>query len=89
MITDPMTTPNSRMGRILFAGLVAGTVAAFQFIFYETNGVLYGLVICCMSVSLIDHYLPDKRYQWHNRNNNSRPVTKNLSNSHDLKGARI
>jgi len=64
MISDPRTTPNSRPGRILFAFLVASLAWYIQFRLFRTNGPLWSLAICAMSVPLIDWLLPAQRYEW-------------------------
>jgi len=64
MISDPRTTPNSRMGRILFAALVASGAWYIQFRLFRTNGPLWSLAICSVTVPLIDRLLPADRYEW-------------------------
>jgi enediyne biosynthesis protein E5 len=64
MISDPKTTPNSRVGRVLFAFLVAYGAWYVQFRMFRTNGVLWSLAIFSMTVPLIDWMLPGTQYQW-------------------------
>ena len=64
MISDPRTTPNSRMGRILFAFLVAYGAWYVQFRLFRTNGLLWSLASFSMTVPLIDWLLPGTRYEW-------------------------
>ena len=64
MISDPRTTPNSRLGRILFAFLVASGAWYIQFRLFRTNGPLWSLAICALAVPLIDWILPARRYEW-------------------------
>lgn len=64
MISDPRTTPNSRVGRILFAGLVAYGAWYIQFRLFRTNGPLWSLAICSVMVPLIDWLFPANRYEW-------------------------
>ena len=64
MISDPKTTPDSRAGRVLFASLVAVGAWYVQFRLFRTNGLLWSLVCCSMSVPLIDRWLPGPRYSW-------------------------
>jgi Na+-transporting NADH:ubiquinone oxidoreductase subunit NqrB len=64
MISDPKTTPDSRPGRILFAGLVAFGGWYVQFRLFATNGLLWSLAVCSLLVPLIDFLLPARRYQW-------------------------
>ena len=64
MISDPRTTPDSRLGRILFAWLVAFGAWYVQFRLFRTNGLLWSLALFSMTVPLIDWLLPGKRYEW-------------------------
>ena len=64
MISDPKTTPNSRAGRVLFAGLVAFGAWYVQFRLFRTNGLLWSLAACSLAVPLIDWLLPGSRYSW-------------------------
>jgi enediyne biosynthesis protein E5 len=64
MISDPKTTPDSRVGRILFAALVAVGAHVVQLWLFRTNGLLWSLAICSLAVPLIDRLLPGPRYQW-------------------------
>jgi hypothetical protein len=69
MISDPKTTPDSRAGRLLFAGLVALGAAYIQLRLFRTNGLLWSLAGWSLAVPLIDRLLPGERYHW------NRPVT--------------
>jgi enediyne biosynthesis protein E5 len=64
MISDPRTTPDSRAGRILFAGLVALGAYVVQFWLFRTNSLLWSLAVCSLAVPLIDRLLPGPRYRW-------------------------
>ena len=64
MISDPKTTPNSRAGRVLFAGLVAFGAWYVQFRLFRTNGLLWSLAACSLAVPVIDWLLPGSRYAW-------------------------
>ena len=64
MISDPKTTPNSRVGRILFAFLVAWGAWYVQFRMFRTNGLLWSLALFSMTVPVIDWILPGKVYEW-------------------------
>jgi len=76
MISDPKTTPDSRAGRFLFAALVALGAHVVQFWLFQTNGLLWSLVICSLAVPLIDRLLPGRRYQW--RSTDTPPGERNL-----------
>jgi Na+-transporting NADH:ubiquinone oxidoreductase subunit NqrB len=64
MVSDPKTTPDSRAGRILFAGLVALGAWIVQFRLFATNGLLWSLAVFSLLVPLIDLLLPGSRYVW-------------------------
>jgi Na+-transporting NADH:ubiquinone oxidoreductase subunit NqrB len=64
MISDPRTTPNSRLGRILFALLVAYGAWYVQFRMFRTNGLLWSLAFFSLTVPLIDRLFPGTRYEW-------------------------
>jgi hypothetical protein len=64
MISDPKTTPDSRLGRILFALLVALGAAFVQFKLFRTNGLLWSLAVCSLGIPLLDRMFPGKRYDW-------------------------
>ncbi len=64
MISDPKTTPNTAMGRILFAGLVASVAYTIQFIYYQPNGPILALILCAPVVPLIDSLLQGRIYRW-------------------------
>jgi Na+-transporting NADH:ubiquinone oxidoreductase subunit NqrB len=69
MISDPKTTPDSRTGRVLFAGLVAIGAWYVQFRLFRTNGLLWSLAACSLLVPLIDRLLPGGRYTWSSSTN--------------------
>jgi Na+-transporting NADH:ubiquinone oxidoreductase subunit NqrB len=64
MISDPRTTPDSRIGRVLFALLVALGAGFVQFVLFRPNGLLWSLAAFSLAVPLIDRVLPGTRYQW-------------------------
>jgi Na+-transporting NADH:ubiquinone oxidoreductase subunit NqrB len=64
MISDPKTTPDSRIGRVLFAALVAFGAWYVQFRLFRTNGLLWSLAACSMLVPLINRIAPGLRFVW-------------------------
>lgn len=64
MISDPKTTPNTALGRVLYAGLVAGVAFTIQFIYYQPNGPILALIMCAPVVPLIDAWLQGRIYRW-------------------------
>jgi enediyne biosynthesis protein E5 len=67
MISDPKTTPDSRIGRVVFAALVAFGAWYVQFRLFRTNGLLWSLAACSAIVPLIDRVVPGVRYAWQTR----------------------
>lgn len=74
MISDPKTTPNSRLGRVLFSALVAYGAWYVQFRLFRTNGLLWSLAACSLSVPLIDWLLPGSRYAWRTHTTQTAPA---------------
>jgi Na+-transporting NADH:ubiquinone oxidoreductase subunit NqrB len=72
MISDPKTTPDSRVGRVLFALLVAWGAWYIQFRMFRTNGLLWALAAASLLVPLIDLAMPARRYHWPGQE--SRPI---------------
>ncbi len=76
MISDPITTPNSRTGRILFALLVAGLAYVLRFKFYNPNALIYSLLISSIFVPAFDYFLTGPRFDWtgHGQNPQNKPT---------------
>ncbi|MCB1327050.1 MAG: RnfABCDGE type electron transport complex subunit D [Leptospiraceae bacterium] len=68
MISDPKTTPDSRVGRIFFAALVAVGAAFIQFALFRPNGLLYALVFCSLLTPALNRVLPGTRFEWRTQN---------------------
>lgn len=68
MISDPKTTPDSALGRVLYAALVASTAYAIQFIYYVPNGPILALIMSAPVVPLIDKVIRGELYEWGRRN---------------------
>ena len=64
MISDPKTTPDSRLGRILFAGIVACGAWYVQFKMFHTNALLWSLVFASPLVPIIDLLLRAPKFEW-------------------------
>jgi enediyne biosynthesis protein E5 len=64
MISDPKTTPDSPLGRILLAVLIALGAAYVQFGLYRTNGLLWSLTLCSVLTPMIDFLLRGTKYRW-------------------------
>jgi Na+-transporting NADH:ubiquinone oxidoreductase subunit NqrB len=64
MISDPMTTPNHRGGRFIFAFIVASIAYILQYEFQVREAIFYALFITCFSTPILDYLLKDQRYYW-------------------------
>ena len=64
MITDPMTTPNDRRMRWLYAALVAALAFIWQFVWYRNGGPVWALFLLSPLVPLLDWLRPGARHQW-------------------------
>lgn len=64
MISDPKTTPNAAIGRVLYAALVATIAFVIQFIYYQPNGPILALILCAPLVPFIDTYIHGYNYRW-------------------------
>jgi hypothetical protein len=64
MISDPKTTPDSPLGRVLFAAIVATTAFIIQFVYYTPNGPILALILSAPLVPVIDGLLQGAHYQW-------------------------
>jgi Na+-transporting NADH:ubiquinone oxidoreductase subunit NqrB len=64
MISDPMTGPNARRGRVAHAAIVAAIAYAIQFGFYRSNGLIWALFITAPCVPLWDAIWPAQKFQW-------------------------
>ena len=64
MISDPRTTPDSRLGRVLFAGMVAAGAWYIQFRMFHTNALIWSLAGCSLLTPLIDRIFVAARHAW-------------------------
>jgi enediyne biosynthesis protein E5 len=64
MISDPMTSPNHRGGRIAHAAVVAALAYAWQFGLYRTNGLIWALFAASFAVPLWDLTMPAPKFEW-------------------------
>jgi enediyne biosynthesis protein E5 len=64
MISDPRSTPNSWLGRLIFAWLVVLGAGFVQFGLNRPNGLFFSLAIFSSLVPLIDWLLPAVQYKW-------------------------
>ncbi|MEZ5902889.1 MAG: RnfABCDGE type electron transport complex subunit D [Alphaproteobacteria bacterium] len=64
MISDPMTTPNHRGARFLFAFIVAVIAFILQYSFQVREAIFYALFFTCMGTPVLDYFLKANQYQW-------------------------
>ena len=64
MITDPRSTPDRRLGRILFAVSVAGLAYWLQFRWQLRPALFYALAAMSPLTPVIDRVLPTPRFAW-------------------------
>jgi hypothetical protein len=83
MISDPKTTPDSRVGRLLFVAMVALTAAYIRFGLYRPNDLLYALAALSPLVPMIDRLFPAKRYEWPSIFPKTQPNTKGIRHEHE------
>lgn len=64
MISDPRTTPDSRKGRVLFAGTVAAVAFFLQHQLWWMNSPVWALFLCAPLVPLFDRLMPGTPHRW-------------------------
>ena len=64
MISDPMTTPNRRALRFAYALLVAALAFVWQFLLFETNGLVWALFLFSPLVPVLDRLWPAPKHVW-------------------------
>ncbi|MEO1322799.1 MAG: RnfABCDGE type electron transport complex subunit D [Pseudomonadota bacterium] len=64
MITDPRSTPDSWVARLLFAFAVAAFAAWLGWEFHIRGAMLYALAALALLTPILDHLLPAKRFEW-------------------------
>ena len=78
MITDPRSTPDSRLGRILFAMCVASLAAWFMIGPNVRAAPIMALVVLAILTPILDRVFPSNRFQWNSkegrRNETETPV---------------
>jgi enediyne biosynthesis protein E5 len=67
MISDPKTSPDSRLGRFLFALAVALLAYWLAFAWQLRPALFVALIALSPSVPLIDRALPAERFEWNHR----------------------
>lgn len=76
MISDPKTTPDARLARIIYAAVVALIGFTIQFGFYNSAGIILALILTAPAVPLFDKFFPAGRYHWPKFFPETTPLTK-------------
>jgi Na+-transporting NADH:ubiquinone oxidoreductase subunit NqrB len=64
MISDPMTTPQHRIARIIYGLLVALLAFTWQYFLFKPNGPVVALFICTPLVLILNRWWQSHQYQW-------------------------
>jgi enediyne biosynthesis protein E5 len=64
MISDPKTTPDHRLGRVIFAAAVASLGFYIEAHLWIRNGPIWALFFFSPLVPVLDHLLRAARYEW-------------------------
>ena len=84
MISDPMTAPNARRGRVAHAALVAAIAYGWQFELYRTNGLIWALFMAAPAVSLWDGFWPARKFEWSQNGGGDEPVSVSKTDARDV-----
>ncbi len=64
MISDPMTIPNRTVPRVAYAVVVALGAAAWQYVLFKPNALIWALFLLTPAVPLLDRLFPGERFAW-------------------------
>jgi Na+-transporting NADH:ubiquinone oxidoreductase subunit NqrB len=64
MISDPKTTPDAAVGRVIYSMVVASLAFAIQFVLYQPHGPILALVATAPLVPVIDYLFHGSAYRW-------------------------
>lgn len=64
MITDPRSTPDSRIGRMVFGAAIAALAHVFLFRWQVREGVFYALIAISCLTPVFDRVWPAPRFAW-------------------------
>lgn len=66
MITDPKSTPDSRLGRFIFGVAVAALGIYLQLAHSIPGGLIISLVFLSLMTPFLDQWFPGEKFQWQN-----------------------
>ena len=75
MLSDPKTTPDSRLGRVIFAASVTAIALLIRYVLYEPNALLWALALTAPFGVLLDRWIPAAAFEW-NRSESMPPILK-------------
>ena len=64
MISDPMTIPNDRRARVLYAWVVVAIAYAWQYVLFRPNALVWALFLATPLVPWLDHRFPAPGFTW-------------------------
>lgn len=64
MISDPKTSPDAALARIIYGTAVAGVALFIQFVLYEPGAPVLALIVCAPFVPLLDAVFSGRIYRW-------------------------
>ena len=64
MISDPMTIPNRSGARIAYALIVAVGAAAWQYLLFKPNALIWALFLLTPLVPALDRLFPAEKFAW-------------------------
>jgi Na+-transporting NADH:ubiquinone oxidoreductase subunit NqrB len=68
MISDPMTIPDRRSMRLMYALIVALGAFAWQYVLFKPNALVWALFLCTPLVPLLGWLAPGDRFAWRSKN---------------------
>jgi Na+-transporting NADH:ubiquinone oxidoreductase subunit NqrB len=73
MISDPMTIPSRSGARIAYALIVACGAAAWQYLLFKPNALIWALFLATPLVPLLDRMFPAARFEWRPADGTAQP----------------
>jgi Na+-transporting NADH:ubiquinone oxidoreductase subunit NqrB len=64
MISDPMTIPNRTGARVAYAVIVALGAAAWQYLLFKPNALIWALFLLTPLVPVLDRLFPAQKFVW-------------------------
>ncbi len=87
MISDPKTTPDAALGRVIYSMLVASVAFAIQFVLYQPHGPILALVATAPLVPVIDYLIRGTVYRWNHDSDYPASDSPAASTAYRIKGA--